>query len=159
MPTIFFNQLVSTTSVGGLQMAPLKTLPALQAELTSLRFFKPLASEAFHRMVNIEQIGLIQLEYHLDTLENEGGRPTLPSRKEACGRSLSPNVNIQKTPRCTLSAEKAVSQRLTRNRLRFLFIRMAILSGRVMEVPLGCCAGLAFAVRPQNSVEGKGSVL
>jgi hypothetical protein len=111
-----------------------------------------LASEAFHRMVNIEQIGLIQLEYHLDTLENEGGRPMLPSRKEACGKSLSPNVNIQKTPQCTLSAEKAVSQRLTRNRLRFLFIRMAILSGRVMEVPLGCFAGLAFAVRPQNSM-------
>jgi len=122
-------------------MAPLKTLPALPAELTSLRFFKPgiltleLAFEAFHRMVNIEQIGLIQLEYHLDTLQNEGGRPMLPSRKEACGKSLPPNVNIQKTPQCTLSAEKAVSQRLTRNRLRFLFIRMAILSGR-SEVPL-----------------------
>ena len=140
-------------------MAPLETLPALPGELTSPRFFKTghmtleLASEAFHRMVNIEQIGLIQLEYHLDTLENEGGRPMLPSRKEACGKSLSPNVNIQKTPRCTLSAEKAVSQRLTRNRLRLLFIRMAILLGRVMEVPLGCFAGLAFAVRPQNSME------
>ena len=41
-----------------------------------------LASEAFHRMVNIEQIGLIQLEYHLDTLENEGGVQSFPAEKK-----------------------------------------------------------------------------
>jgi len=141
VPTIFFNQLASTTSVdrapngsfrdaasvtGGVDFPPVFQTGHMTLEL---------ASEAFHRMVNIEQIGLIQLEYHLVTLENEGGRPMLPSRKEACGKSLPPNVNIQKTPQCTLSAEKAVSQRLTRNRVRFLFIRMAILSGRP-EVPL-----------------------
>jgi hypothetical protein len=59
----------------------------------------------------------------------------LPTQKEAWGKSVSPEVNIQKTPQRTLSAEKAVSQRWTRNRVRFLFITMAILSGRP-EVPL-----------------------
>jgi hypothetical protein len=37
-------------------------------------------------MVNIEQIGLIRPEYHLESLENEGGRPMLPNQKEAWGQ-------------------------------------------------------------------------